>query len=176
MKKLILFSIGCLVVGLSISLFGLDLINDLRLPGFYFAGMAIALVPYFVWLYVSYESANNALGRSASKLMIAVLASGWLAWVLSIATGFQFFLYSYENPIPAFIEPIVALSFLWGFIVLIGVSIFVSRRIVKAEDDTRSDNFFRALLLVIAFFYIYIGMFFIAKRLSKLKAQAVDAL
>lgn len=57
------------------------------------------------------------------------------------------------------------------FVSLITAIVLVSRRIVDAEVNLHFSRGSRIFVLCLGFFYIAIGMFFIAPRLERLRAK-----
>ncbi|WP_189581554.1 hypothetical protein [Litorimonas cladophorae] len=57
------------------------------------------------------------------------------------------------------------------FVSLIAAIVMVSRRVVDSEDSPQLARGSRIFVLCLGFFYIAIGMFFIAPRLKRLRAK-----
>lgn len=176
MKRLIVLSWGCILVGGILAI--LPILGQENFAMLVYAlGNVLIILPNFIWIMASNKLASAALNKRPSLIVtllsiIAPIAAfvsfGLLSSIMLLPDGASTGLFS-----SSVLEGLMTVSFLTIFVALITSSILVSGRIIDTEDSPKAGRVSRIFVLCICFFYILIGMFFIAPKLKKLKNRAL---
>lgn len=176
MRRLILLSWGCILVGVTLVILSIQRQENFSML-FYALGNALLIAPNFIWIMASNKFASAALNKKPSLIVtvlsiIAPIAAfvsfGLISSIMFLPDGTSTGLFS--SPV---LEGLMTVSFLTIFVALITSSILVSRRVIDTQDSPKAGRGSRIFVLCICFFYIVIGMFFIAPKLKKLKSRAL---
>lgn len=144
----------------------------------YALGNTLLILPNVIWILASNKLASAALNKPPSLLVTAssiiaalavFLSFGLLSSVVFLPDGTSTSSFLSN----AALESMAMVSFLTIFVALITSIILVSRRIIDTQDSPEAGRGSRVFVLCICFFYIAIGMFFIAPKLKKLKTKTV---
>jgi cell division protein FtsW (lipid II flippase) len=130
-------------------------------------GGVLLILPQAIWLLAADKIASRALDTSSSALVTGLVTF----FVLALGLSYGVLL---SMPIPGYEDRIFLLAnilFPASFVALFASIIMVSRRVINAEDNPNVARGSRIFVLCIAFFYVIIGMFFIAPRLKRLRAK-----
>lgn len=174
MKHLIILSWISITVGIALVVFSM-MDQSHWTMFFYPLGNALLFMPNVIWILASNKIASAALKIPPSKfinaLSIISLISAFMVFGLISSIQFQ------PNgtsvgllPNPA-LDGVTTILFLTFFVPLITSLIMVSRRIIDTQESPNAGRGSRIFVLCICFFYIAIGMFFIAPKLKKLKTS-----
>ena len=172
MIRLIIISWICIFLGI-----GLSLPLSLGLPDSsvvsFALGNTLLMLPNVLWLVVSNKLASSALNRRPSLFVnlsaIFIVFSVFSTFASIANLEFVTHKYSSIGNSRTPIEGIVTFLFPAMFVALIGSIIVVSRRVVDTQESPNVGRGSRIFVLCIYYFYIVIGMFFIAPKLKELK-------
>jgi hypothetical protein len=169
MKRLIILSWTCILFGCVLITFQL-LGEATRLTMvFYVLGNMLLFAPNIIWLIASNKITSVALNQPPSKLATVLTAICTIAFVLTFGyIGAQFFMPVTLSSSPL-MEALIGFVFFAWFTALIAASVFVSHRIIDTQENPDSGRGSRVFVLTICFFYIAIGMFFIARKLKNMR-------
>lgn len=131
-------------------------------------GGVFLILPQAIWLLAADKIASRALQKSPSALVAGLVTF----FVLALGLSYGILL---SMPFPGDEDGVFLLAnilFPASFVALFVSIIMVSRRVIDAEDSPHVGRGSRIFVLCIAFFYVIIGMFFIAPRLKRLQAKS----
>ncbi len=126
------------------------------------------IFPNLLWIYLANKVASARLEQAQLRIITVLL----IYTLIAFSIIFGGLVYASSTPIneltggPA--ENVLLLLGCSGFITLIAAGIFASRSIVDASAAPHVDRGVRIFGYAVGFFYIAIGMFFIASKLKQL--------
>lgn len=170
MKRLILISWTCIFIGCAMIILPFwGKASHLTVLVYSALGNLLLLAPYPIWILVSNRITAASLKISPSRIVAGLVAVCIVAFALTFGavslSGIMI-----DKPFAYHLnEAILGLCFLTGFASLIAASIIVSGQIVDAQEHPGVARGSRVFGLTICFFYVIIGMFFIASKLKEIE-------
>jgi hydrogenase-4 membrane subunit HyfE len=166
-KQLIFISWLCILAGIVLVLFiSAGVARSPTVGLLYGLGQALLMAPNAIWIVAANRISSAAVSQRPSTL-ISVLA---ITFILGVLISFGL-LGSATPENGRVLEWALTLVFPTAMISLITAVILVSRRVVDSEDSPELARGSRIFVLCLGFFYIAIGMFFIAPRLKRLEVK-----
>jgi hypothetical protein len=143
----------------------------------YAVGNTLVIVPNAIWIYTSNKLASAALGRPSSSIITGFAISSILAcFLLFLLLPTQIIVpegMALNLPSNHLMEVVFVALPLIMFASLITAIVLVSRRLSDTQESPEAGRGSRIFVSCICFFYIAIGMFFIAPKLKKIKANSL---
>ena len=130
-------------------------------------GNLFMVLPNVIWIFVSNKVSARSLGKAPSKAITMLAIMCFVSFALTFI-GLSVMMGTSPAPSSSGIwELFLGLSFVAAFVSLIAGSIKVSAQIVDAQEHPKAGRGSRIFVLTLCFFYILIGMFFIATKLKQ---------
>lgn len=132
-------------------------------------GYGLLVVPNAIWIIKANSVTSKYLNIPLSKLINGLAIFFTVGFMI---TWFAMVMMPVSNEIGTEAEwPFIILNTLFPlcFVALIISAILVSRQLIDAESNPKVGRKSRIFVAFLGFFYIAIGMFFIAKRLGKIE-------
>ena len=144
----------------------------------YAAGNTLLILPNVIWVYVANKISSAALEKPPSRLINAAVVLVPIAVFVSFALISSAMLFPdslfLDSINVKLLDGIVSAAMIAMFVALITSIILVSRRIVDTQESPNAGRKSRIFVLCIGFFYIAIGMFFIAPKLKKIRSETAS--
>lgn len=173
MLRLIILSWVCFIAGLALTM-ALLMEGSMRATGTAFAvGTVLTYLPYVLWMLTAERISGQALNRPPDTLIQGLAISS----MCLLCIGYFALIHSDVGPVEvgatsvSMAAQLSIAAFPLGFALLFAAIILTSRRMVDASDSPLVARGSRIFLLCICFFYVAIGMFFIAPQLKAIKAR-----